>query len=163
MRAPGLMSKNFAYSGSYVISSDVTFIRMEDMTRGFQLPCVMDLKIGQQTWEPNANLNKILKDSVKYLHVWMFTIANPWRKTLVTPCTSIHRQNMIRTFLFNEEVVLKYFIVEQGVSGGDKCWHYCCGGEGVSRSCAQDFRWKVNSSCATSPARGCKLIPTPIY
>ena len=46
---------------------DVKCIRMEDITKDFKLPCVMDVKIGVQTWEPDAPEKKILVERVSIL------------------------------------------------------------------------------------------------
>eukprot|EP00879_Flechtneria_rotunda_P031364 GHRR01034256.1.p1 GENE.GHRR01034256.1~~GHRR01034256.1.p1 ORF type:complete len:137 (+),score=51.46 GHRR01034256.1:597-1007(+) len=35
--------------------SDATYLMLEDAAAGYQLPCVMDIKIGFQTWYPWAN------------------------------------------------------------------------------------------------------------
>ena len=40
---------------------------MEDITKGFKLPCVMDVKIGVQTWEPDAPESKILVERVSII------------------------------------------------------------------------------------------------
>lgn len=37
---------------------------MEDITKDFKLPCVMDVKIGVQTWEPDAPQEKIIVEKV---------------------------------------------------------------------------------------------------
>ncbi len=37
---------------------------MEDITKDFKLPCVMDVKIGVQTWEPDAPQEKIIVERV---------------------------------------------------------------------------------------------------
>lgn len=37
---------------------------MEDITKDFKLPCVMDVKIGVQTWEPDAPEEKVLVERV---------------------------------------------------------------------------------------------------
>lgn len=43
---------------------DVRCICMEDITKDFKLPCVMDVKIGVQTWEPDASEEKIKMERV---------------------------------------------------------------------------------------------------
>ncbi|CAG0884342.1 unnamed protein product [Cyprideis torosa] len=40
---------------------------LEDLTHGYALPCVMDIKIGKQTHEPNARPEKALAENKKYL------------------------------------------------------------------------------------------------
>ncbi|XKL66762.1 hypothetical protein PGB90_010182 [Kerria lacca] len=58
-------------------NKDVRCICMEDITKDFKLPCVMDVKIGVQTWEPNATEEKIKVERVKYAACkkrWGFSI-----------------------------------------------------------------------------------------
>ena len=42
------------------------FLVLDDITEGFQLPTVMDIKIGKQTWGPDASEDKKLSESSKY-------------------------------------------------------------------------------------------------
>lgn len=42
------------------------FMKLENLTRGIQLPCVMDIKIGQRTWDPLADEEKIKIEESKY-------------------------------------------------------------------------------------------------
>lgn len=37
---------------------DVTFLKFADLTAGLKEPCIMDLKMGEKTYEPNATLKK---------------------------------------------------------------------------------------------------------
>lgn len=39
-------------------------IALEDLTRGFKEPCVMDIKIGRRTWDPTASAEKIRSEEV---------------------------------------------------------------------------------------------------
>lgn len=39
------------------------YLHLQDVTEGFELPTVMDVKVGRQTWDPNASEKKILADS----------------------------------------------------------------------------------------------------
>jgi hypothetical protein len=39
-------------------NSDVKFIILDDVTNDVDEPCVMDIKIGRQTWDPEASLEK---------------------------------------------------------------------------------------------------------
>jgi 1D-myo-inositol-tetrakisphosphate 5-kinase/inositol-polyphosphate multikinase len=39
-------------------NSDVKFIILDDVTNDVTEPCVMDIKIGRQTWDPEASLEK---------------------------------------------------------------------------------------------------------
>lgn len=43
------------------------FLVLEDITEGFLNPSIMDVKIGTQTWGPDASEEKIAKESAKYV------------------------------------------------------------------------------------------------
>ena len=43
-----------------------SYLVLEDVTNRFQKPCVMDLKVGTQTYEPDADPAKILREKNKY-------------------------------------------------------------------------------------------------
>lgn len=42
------------------------FIKLEDVAAGCQKPCVADIKIGRQTWDPEALPEKRLAENLKY-------------------------------------------------------------------------------------------------
>ena len=42
------------------------FLILDDITEGFQLPTVMDIKVGKQTWSPDASEEKKQRESSKY-------------------------------------------------------------------------------------------------
>ena len=42
------------------------FLVLDDITEGFQLPTVMDIKVGKQTWGPDASKDKQIRESSKY-------------------------------------------------------------------------------------------------
>ncbi|KAL5286302.1 IPMK family protein [Megaselia abdita] len=46
--------------------SEYDFLKLENLTRGIQLPCVMDIKIGQRTYDPLADEEKIKSEESKY-------------------------------------------------------------------------------------------------
>lgn len=48
---------------------DVECIVLEDLTKHYKEPCVMDIKIGRRTWDPTANYEKIVNEEVR----WNFT------------------------------------------------------------------------------------------
>ncbi|XP_054267639.1 inositol polyphosphate multikinase-like isoform X4 [Macrosteles quadrilineatus] len=55
------------YFGSVILSIDgrsAQFLKLLDATRGYKKPCVMDVKIGRQTWEPGAPVEKQLREEV---------------------------------------------------------------------------------------------------
>lgn len=42
----------------------MTFIVLDDITSGMKKPCVMDVKIGLQTWEPGCSEKKKKDENV---------------------------------------------------------------------------------------------------
>lgn len=44
--------------------SDTQFMKLSDATQGYGKPCVMDVKIGEQTWEPGASEAKQQREKV---------------------------------------------------------------------------------------------------
>ncbi|XP_049774458.1 inositol polyphosphate multikinase isoform X1 [Schistocerca cancellata] len=46
---------------------DIKFLILKDVTDGFAEPCVMDVKIGKQTWDPEATEEKIKNEQKKYM------------------------------------------------------------------------------------------------
>lgn len=58
-------------------SKDMTFIVLDDITTGMKKPCVMDVKIGSQTWEPGCSEKKKYDENAKYTECkkqWSFCI-----------------------------------------------------------------------------------------
>jgi len=56
-----------------VFGSELTFaagsmeyIRLEDITNNFVYPCIMDIKVGEQTWLPTASERKKSRQMVSY-------------------------------------------------------------------------------------------------
>uniref|UniRef100_A0A182K2S8 Kinase n=1 Tax=Anopheles christyi TaxID=43041 RepID=A0A182K2S8_9DIPT len=45
---------------------EVEFIQLEDLTRGLEWPCIMDVKIGRRTWDPLATPEKRKAEESKY-------------------------------------------------------------------------------------------------
>lgn len=59
------------YFGSRMVSlgrEAQLFLELEDVTAAFRCPCVIDLKIGAQTWEPSASAAKMAHERQKYPH-----------------------------------------------------------------------------------------------
>ncbi|KAI4457010.1 inositol polyphosphate kinase [Holotrichia oblita] len=57
------------YYGTEVLTVDgkqVNYIVLDDVTRDFKEPCVMDIKIGRRTYDPLASYEKIIKEDQKY-------------------------------------------------------------------------------------------------
>ncbi|KAH8413010.1 hypothetical protein KR009_007412, partial [Drosophila setifemur] len=44
-----------------------TFLRLEDLTRGMLRPCVMDVKMGRRTWDPESSPKKRKLEEAKYV------------------------------------------------------------------------------------------------
>lgn len=44
---------------------DYEFLELEDITYPYKKPCIMDIKIGQVTFDPDAEESKKLKESIK--------------------------------------------------------------------------------------------------
>ena len=50
-------------------NSDDSYILLEDLTRGFHRPNVIDLKIGTQTFDPLASAEKRQREMAKYANI----------------------------------------------------------------------------------------------
>lgn len=48
---------------------EVDFLVLEDLTKDFKEPCIMDIKIGRRTWDPNASYDKIIAEDVSLREV----------------------------------------------------------------------------------------------
>lgn len=46
--------------------TQINFIRLADITHDMTEPCVIDIKIGQRTWDPLASPDKIAAEEQKY-------------------------------------------------------------------------------------------------
>lgn len=62
-----LVPKFFGRSVVQINGSCVQCLVMEDLTRGMREPCIMDVKIGRRTWDPEATLEKINGEDVSFL------------------------------------------------------------------------------------------------
>ncbi|XP_014292428.1 inositol polyphosphate multikinase isoform X1 [Halyomorpha halys] len=47
-------------------NADIRFLKLQDITSLCLKPCVMDVKIGKLTWEPNASVEKRKSEDAKY-------------------------------------------------------------------------------------------------
>ena len=45
---------------------------MEDVAAGMQKPCIADIKVGRQTWDPHSSLEKQLAENVDNFHLCYF-------------------------------------------------------------------------------------------
>ncbi|XP_075233012.1 inositol phosphate kinase 2 isoform X2 [Lycorma delicatula] len=57
------------YYGTTVLDlkgEKVTFLLLKDITNDFEEPCIMDIKVGKQTWEPGAPVEKQQSEQRKY-------------------------------------------------------------------------------------------------
>ncbi|CAH0564360.1 unnamed protein product [Brassicogethes aeneus] len=58
------------YHGNITVpinGKDVECIALEDLTKDFKEPCIMDIKIGRRTWDPKASYQKIMSEEKKYI------------------------------------------------------------------------------------------------
>lgn len=56
------------YFGTRTLSykdKEVKCIVLEDLTKDFKEPCIIDIKIGRRTWDPVATFDKIVKEDVR--------------------------------------------------------------------------------------------------
>lgn len=53
------------YRGS-LIHNETMYIKMDDLAFGIKYPAVIDLKIGRQTYDPEASIEKIERQKLKY-------------------------------------------------------------------------------------------------
>lgn len=53
------------YRGS-VIHNEIIYIKMDDLAYGIKYPAVIDFKIGRQTYDPEASIEKIERQKLKY-------------------------------------------------------------------------------------------------
>ncbi|XP_060589469.1 inositol polyphosphate multikinase-like isoform X1 [Ruditapes philippinarum] len=51
---------------------DVTYLKLENLVRKFKKPCVVDIKMGKKTYDPEAGPAKIAKEMTKFPHVEKF-------------------------------------------------------------------------------------------
>lgn len=56
----------FGYTFLNINNADIRFLKLQDITSECVKPCVMDVKIGKQTWEPFAPLSKRKSEDAKY-------------------------------------------------------------------------------------------------
>ncbi|KAF5287152.1 hypothetical protein FQA39_LY16030 [Lamprigera yunnana] len=57
------------YYGTKTISfnnKEVNCIVLEDLTKHFKEPCILDVKIGKRTWDPFASYEKMIRENNKY-------------------------------------------------------------------------------------------------
>jgi 1D-myo-inositol-tetrakisphosphate 5-kinase/inositol-polyphosphate multikinase len=50
----------------HVFGTAHTFLEMEDITARFRQPCILDVKIGAVTWDPEASVDKVQYETMKY-------------------------------------------------------------------------------------------------
>lgn len=55
----------FGTTELWMQGQSVQWLVLEDLCRNFKEPCIMDVKIGRQTWDPNAPLEKIQAEKVR--------------------------------------------------------------------------------------------------
>lgn len=62
------------FHGSYEFEEypNVTYIKLENLVSRFRKPCVVDIKMGKKTYDPEAGPAKIAKEMTKFPHVEKF-------------------------------------------------------------------------------------------
>ncbi|KAL4240251.1 hypothetical protein ACF0H5_001045 [Mactra antiquata] len=62
------------YFGSFRFDEypDVTYLKLENLVGQFRKPCVVDIKMGKKTYDPEAGPAKIAKEMTKFPHVEKF-------------------------------------------------------------------------------------------
>lgn len=68
------------YYGQVIVpikGKDINCIVLEDLTKNFREPCVMDIKIGRRTWDPTASSEKIKNEEVCNLYQIRKSIYSP--------------------------------------------------------------------------------------
>ena len=55
------------YYGVLTLPTTEKFVVLEDLTKNTVAPCIIDLKIGRKTYEPDATKEKILEETSKYI------------------------------------------------------------------------------------------------
>jgi len=48
------------------------YLKLENMVSGYRRPCVVDIKMGKKTYDPEASPAKIAKEMTKFPHVEKF-------------------------------------------------------------------------------------------
>lgn len=61
-----LIPKFYGIKTIHLDNKQIDCIVLEDLTRYFHEPCVMDVKIGRRTWSPDSSNKKILSEQMKY-------------------------------------------------------------------------------------------------
>ncbi|KAE9556548.1 hypothetical protein FO519_000242 [Halicephalobus sp. NKZ332] len=66
-RLRGLVPRYFGKRVINIANRDYEFMEMEDITYPFKKPCIMDIKIGQVTYDPDASERKKVIENAKFL------------------------------------------------------------------------------------------------
>ncbi|KAH8279624.1 hypothetical protein KR018_008756 [Drosophila ironensis] len=66
-RLRGHVPRFYGHLKLVVNQRERTFLRLEDLTRGMLQPCVMDIKMGRRTWDPESSPNKRRLEEAKYV------------------------------------------------------------------------------------------------
>lgn len=68
---------------------DMKFIVLNDITRAMKKPCVMDVKIGLQTWEPGCSEKKRKDENVTILYLLIFCFISWWLTIIFSKCVYV--------------------------------------------------------------------------
>ncbi|XP_052873108.1 inositol polyphosphate multikinase-like [Anopheles cruzii] len=61
-----LVPRYYGHPKLPIDGKEVEFIQLEDLTEGYERPCIMDVKIGRRTWDPLATPEKRKAEESKY-------------------------------------------------------------------------------------------------
>ncbi|XP_022900442.2 inositol polyphosphate multikinase [Onthophagus taurus] len=59
--------KYFGAETHLIDGKEIKYIALDDVTKDFREPCIMDVKIGRVTYDPLASQEKIMKEKTKYI------------------------------------------------------------------------------------------------
>lgn len=59
-------------SYQHIFLLSVTYLKLENLVGRFRKPCVVDIKMGKKTYDPEAGPAKIAKEMTKFPHVEKF-------------------------------------------------------------------------------------------
>jgi len=61
------------------------YLKLEDLTENFKHPCILDIKMGAKTYDPDASEQKIRREQQKYRHTKAFGFCIPGMRVFHLP------------------------------------------------------------------------------
>jgi 1D-myo-inositol-tetrakisphosphate 5-kinase/inositol-polyphosphate multikinase len=52
--------------GENICGKRTPYLALEDISKNYRVPCMMDIKMGRETFEPTASLDKMIREKIKY-------------------------------------------------------------------------------------------------